>query len=92
MKVETLYLSHGVVTISFHCHKLTSEDESYVDIHDFNVPTLFELGDISSSAFHVTCIYNSFCNVYMVSLVDIAAGDVVNIDFMYPHGPRKTFN
>ena len=39
-------------------HKLTSEDESYVDIHDFNVPTLFEIGDISPSAY-VTCIYNS---------------------------------
>ena len=36
-------------------HKLTSEDESYVDIHDFNIPTLFEIGDISPSAY-VTCI------------------------------------
>ena len=25
--------------------KLTSEDELYVNIHDFNVPTLFEIGD-----------------------------------------------
>ena len=40
-------------------HNLTSEDESYVDIHDLNVPTLFEIGDISPSAY-VTCIYNSF--------------------------------
>ena len=40
-------------------HKLTTEDESYVDIHDFNIPTLFEIGDISPSAY-VTCIYNSF--------------------------------
>ena len=39
--------------------KLTSEDESYVDIHNFNVPALFEIGDISPSAYF-TCIYNSF--------------------------------
>ena len=70
--------------------KLTSEDESYVDNHDFNVPTLFEIEDISPSAY-VTCIYNSFWCDGMVSLVGIAAGDVINIDFMH-HGPRKTFN
>ena len=66
-------------------HKLTSEDESYVDIHDFSVPTIFEIGDISPSA-DVTYIYKSFWWVGMVSLVDIAAGDFVNIDFIHPHG------
>ena len=72
-------------------HKLTSEDESYVDTHDFNVPTLFEIGEVSSSAY-VTCIYSSFWWVGMVSLVDISAGHIIIIDFMYPHGPQKTFN
>ena len=70
-------------------HKLTSEDKSYVGIHNLNVTALFETGDISLSAYF-TCIYNSW--VGMVSLVDIAAADVINIDFMHPHGPRKTFN
>ena len=28
----------------------------------------------------------------MVSLVDIAAGDIINIDFMHPYEPRKTFD
>ena len=28
----------------------------------------------------------------MVSLVDIAAGGVFNVDFIHPHGSRKTFN
>ena len=28
----------------------------------------------------------------MVCLVDIAAGDVINIGFMHPRGPWKTFN
>ena len=60
-------------------HKLTTEDESYVDIHNFNIPALFEIGDISPSAY-VTCIYNSFWRAGMVILVDIAAGDIVNIN------------
>ena len=54
------------------------EDESYVDIHGFNVATL-EIGNISPSAY-VTCIYNSFWWVGMVSLVDIAAGDIIITD------------
>ena len=72
-------------------HKLTSEDESYVNIHDFNIPTLFGIEDMSPSSY-VTCIYNSFWLLCKVSLVDIAAGDVINIDLMHPHGPRKAFN
>ena len=71
--------------------KLTSEDESYVDIYDFNVPTLFEIGDISPSPY-VTFIYNLFWWDGMVSLVDIAAGDVIILDFEHPYGSRKTFN
>ena len=66
-------------------HKLTCKDESYVDIHDFDFPTVFESGDISPSVY-VTRRYNSFWWVGMVSLVDIAAG-AVNIDFMHPYGP-----
>ena len=71
-------------------HKLKSYDESYVDIHDFNVLTLFETGDVTPSAC-LTCIYNSFWWVGVVSLVDIAADNIINIDFMHPHGPRKNF-
>ena len=72
-------------------HKLTSEDEPYVDINEFNVSTLFEIGDIRPSAY-ITCICNSLWWVDMISLVDIAACNVINIDFMHPHGSRKTFN
>ena len=82
-----------------------SEDESYVDIHDFNFPTIFEIGVIGPSAY-VTCIYNSPWLVGMINLVDIAAGDlididflvdiaagdIIDIDFMHPHGPQNTFN
>ena len=81
MKVGTLYPAHFVPLSSSRIgHKLTSKDESYVDIHDFDVPTLFEIGDISPSAY-VTCIYNSFWWVDMVSLVDIAAGNKILIKY-----------
>ena len=41
---------------------------------------------IFSQSAYVTCIYNSFLWIAMVSLVGIAAGDVVNIDFMHRNG------
>ena len=45
-----------------------------------------------SPSAYVNCTCNSFWWVGMVSLVDIAAGDAINIGFMHPHRPRKTFN
>ena len=42
---------------------------------------------IFSQSAYVTFVYNSFWWVGMVTLVDIAACDVINIDFMHPHGP-----
>ena len=41
--------SHHFVTLlsSQIGHKLTSEDESCVNIYDFNIPTLFGIEDIS---------------------------------------------
>ena len=42
---------------------------------------------IFSPSAYVTCVYNSFWWVGMVRLVDTAAGDVIDIDLMHPHGP-----
>ena len=42
---------------------------------------------IFSPSVYVTFVYNSFWWVDTVSLVDIAAGDVTNIDFMLTNGP-----
>ena len=72
-------------------HKLTSKAESYADIYDLNVPTLFQIRDISPSAY-VTWIYNSFWWVGVVSSAVITASDVINTDLMHPHEPRKTTN
>ena len=63
---------------------------SVVDIHDFDVPTLFEIGNIIPSAWCSLYIY-SFWLVGRASLVNIAAGDV-KIDLMHPYRPQKTFN
>ena len=41
---------------------------------------------IFSLSAYVTCVYSSLWWVGMVSLVDIAEVDVINIDFMHPHG------
>ena len=51
--------SHHFVPLSSSkmAHKYTSEDEFYVDIHDFNLPTLVELSEITPSTF-ATCLYN----------------------------------
>ena len=47
---------------------------------------------IFSPSAYATCAYNSFWWVCIISLVDITAGDVINLGFMHPHGPWKTFN
>ena len=33
------------------CHKLASEDEYYVCTHDFNVPTIYDIGNINTSSY-----------------------------------------
>ena len=40
-----------------------------------------------SPSTYVTCVYNSFRWVDMVSLVDMAADHVIIVDFMHPRGP-----
>lgn len=71
-------------------HKLTSEDESYTDNHDFNLPSILEISDISPMQY-VTCVYNSFWWIGIVNEINAEEGDVT-VKFMHPHGPRKTFN
>ena len=71
-------------------HKLCSEDESFVDVHDFNIPSPVDIGSITPSSY-VTCSYNSFWWVGLINNIDMEMGDV-HVDFMHPHGPRKTFN
>ena len=71
-------------------HKLCSEDDSFVDIHDFKIPTRVDIGDIAPSSY-ISCMCNSLRWVGLVNKVDEEQGDV-DIQFMHHHGPRKTFN
>ena len=57
--------------------KLASENESYVDIQSISLCNL--------------CIQLVLVGG-MVFLVDIAGGDVNNIDLIHPRGPWKTYN
>ena len=79
--------SHHFIPISSSkiAHKLSSEDESHAGTHDFNLPTTFQLCDIRPMTC-VTCLYDSFWWVGLVTQVD------VKVQFMFPHGPCKTFN
>ena len=70
-------------------HKYTSEDEFYVDTHDFNLPAIVELSEITPSTY-VTCLSDSLWWVGILCTVDASQSDS-KIDFMHPHGPRKTF-
>ena len=71
-------------------HKLSSEDVSYIDIHDFHLTSNFQISDIAPMHY-ITCIYNSLWWVGIVTEVNAEEGDVT-VKFMHPHGPRKTFN
>ena len=79
--------SHHFIPLSSSkiAHKLSSENESHDDTHDFNLPTTFQLCDIRPMTY-VTCLYDSFWWVGLVTQVD------VKVQFMFPHGPCKTFN
>ena len=71
-------------------HKLGSEDGSFVDIHDFKISTRVDIGDIAPSS-HISCVYSLLWSVGLVNKVDEEQCDV-DVQFMHPHGLRKTFN
>ena len=69
--------SHHFIPLSSSkiAHKLSSEDESRAGTHDFNLPTTFQLCDIRPMTY-VTCLYDSFWWVGLVTQVDVEQGDV----------------
>ena len=70
--------------------KLCSEDDSFVNIHDFRVPTRVAIGNNAPSSY-ISCKYNLLRWVGLVNKIDEEQGDV-DVQFVHPHGPRKTFN
>ena len=69
--------SHNFIPLSSSklAHKLSSEDESHAGTHDFNLPTIFQLCNIRPMT-NVTCLYNFFWWVGLVTQVDVKQGDV----------------
>ena len=71
-------------------HKLCSNDDLFVDIHDFKIPIRADIGNIAQLSY-ISCVYNLLWWVGLVNKTDEEQGDV-DVQFMHPHGPRKTFN
>ena len=69
--------SYHFITLSSSeiAHKLSSEDQSHADNHDFNLPTTFQLCNIRPMTC-VACLYDSFWWVGLVTQVDVEQGDV----------------
>ena len=67
-----------------------SQNDSFVGIHNFKIPTRVDTGDIAPLSY-ISCFYNSFGWVGLMNKVDEEQVDV-NVQFMHPHGPWKTFN
>ena len=90
--VPSTQSSHHFIPLSSSkiAHKLSSENESHDGTHDFNLPTTFQLCDIRPMTY-VTCLYDSFWWVGLVTQVDVEQGDV-KVQFKFPHEPHKTFN
>ena len=87
--VSSAWSSHHFIPLSSSkiTHKLSSEDEYHTGTHDFNLPTTFQLCDIRPMTY-VTCLYDSFWWVGLVTQVDVEQGDV-KVQFIFPHGHVK---
>ena len=85
--------SHHFVPISCNkiAHKLTSEDREFLQF-DFNKSLTKEIDIKNIKCFlYVSCIYDTFWWVGIVTEVNVHEGDL-KIEFLHPHGPRKTFS
>ena len=84
--------SHHFIPLSSFkvAHKLSSEDEFHAGTHDVNLSTTFELCDIRPITY-VTCLFDSFWWVGLVTQVDVEQGDV-KVQFMFLYGSGRTFD
>ena len=85
--------SHHFVPISCNkiAHKLTSEGREFLQF-DFDKSWTKEIDTKNIKCFsYVSCIYDTFWWVGIVTEVNVHEGDL-KIEFLHPHGPRKTFN
>ena len=72
-------------------HKLCSENDSFVDIHDLKIQTRVDIGDIAASSY-ISYMYNSLWLVGLVNKV-YEEQDDLDVQFMHPpmdHGKHST--
>ena len=85
--------SHHFVPISRNktAHKLTSEDREFLQF-DFDKSSTKEIDIKNIKCFlYVSSIYDTFCWVGIVTEMNAQEGNL-KIEFLLPHGPRKTFS
>ena len=72
-------------------HTLTSEDREFLQF-DFDKSLTEEIDITNIKCFlYVSCIYNTFWWVGIVTEANVHDGDL-KIEFLHPQIPRKTFN
>ena len=84
--------SHHFVPISCNkiANKLRKEDREFLQF-DFDKSLSEEIDTKNIKCFlYVSCIYNTFWWVDIVTEVNVHEGDS-KIQFLHPHGPKKTF-
>ena len=85
--------SHHFVPISCKkiAHKLASEDREFLQFEfDKSLTKEVDIKNIKCFS-HVSCIYDTFWEVSILTEVNVHKSDM-KIEFLHPHGPRKTFS
>ena len=92
---ETLFQVHKTAFTSYHYHHPKLHTSYQVKTSLMLVLMILIFPQLSncviSDQWHMTCLYNSFWWVGLVTQVDVEQGDV-KVQLMFPHGPHKTFN
>ena len=72
-------------------HELKSEDREFLQF-DFSKLLIKEIDIKNIKCFsYISCMYYTFWWVGIVTEVNVYEGDL-KIEFLHPHGPRKTFS
>ena len=93
-QVETLFQLHEAATTSYHYHhpKLHTSYQVKMCLVLVLLILIFpQLSNCVISDQYVTCLYDSFWWVDLVTQVNVEQSNV-KVQFMFPHKPCKTFN
>ena len=92
---EALFQVHKAVTTLYHYHPCKLHTSYPVKTSLMLVLMILIFPQLSSwmisDQWRVTCLYDSFWWLGLATKVDVKQGDV-KVQFMFLHGPHKTFN